>query len=250
MSKSKKFNYLKSTRHPLYSLISVLPVLLFYEVIAINLNHNQEIGIRNAADVILKNIFFRQLVSWFGFRVLFACGLILLIIFAFVLWKKYMTSKVRIQMKYFIYMFLEGLVYAFLLGPVVGRITNLLQYNLLRLSLTPFSLSLPHKVMLSLGAGVYEELFFRVIWLSGTCLILTRVMNIGRIPSLILASLISAVAFSAFHYIGPLADTFTVHSFVFRFLAGIVFAILYISRGFGIAVYTHTLYDLMLVLHI
>ena len=178
MSKHKILNYQRSSRHPFYSLISVLPILLFYELIAINLNQNQQVGIRNAADVILKNIVFKQLMSWFGLHVLFAYGLVLLIIFALVFWKKYKTNNLRIRPIYFVYMFFEGLIYAVLLGPIVGWFTNMLQFNVVHLSLSPFHLSIPHKVMLSLGAGIYEELFFRVILLSGSSLIFTRVLFI------------------------------------------------------------------------
>lgn len=250
MATNKAINYLKASRHPFYGLISVLPILFFYELIAINLNQNQQVGIRNAADVILKDIVFRLLMSWFGIQELFAYGLVLLIIFAIVLWRKSKTANLNMQSIYFVYMFLEGLGYAILLGPIVGRLTYILQFNLLNLSLTPFRLDLPHQVMLSLGAGIYEELFFRVILLSGTAVFFIKVMKLGRKPALILASIISSFLFSAFHYIGPLGDDLTFHSFVFRLLAGIVFAVLYIFRGFGIAVYTHTFYDLLLVMHL
>jgi len=63
-------------------------------------------------------------------------------------------------------------------------------------------------------------------------------------PLLIIAFVVSAWTFSAFHYIGPHADAFLFDSFMFRFLAGLLLAAIYWWRGLATAVYTHTIYDL------
>ena len=55
---------------------------------------------------------------------------------------------------------------------------------------------------------------------------------------------VSALVFSAFHYVGASGDAFTVASFTFRALAGVWFSVLYVFRGFGIAAWTHALYDI------
>jgi hypothetical protein len=60
------------------------------------------------------------------------------------------------------------------------------------------------------------------------------------------AALLAALAFSAFHYIGPYGDPWEIPSFLFRFLAGLVFSVLFLLRGFGIAAWTHALYDVFL----
>ena len=59
---------------------------------------------------------------------------------------------------------------------------------------------------------------------------------------------LSALIFSAFHYIGPLGDAFTLPSFTFRAIAGLLLSGLYAGRGFGIAAWTHALYDVGLAL--
>ena len=59
-----------------------------------------------------------------------------------------------------------------------------------------------------------------------------------------IAAPIAAVVFSAAHYVGALGDQFTLASFTFRALAGLWFTLVYRFRGFAVAVYTHTLYDL------
>ncbi|HUJ76420.1 MAG TPA: CPBP family glutamic-type intramembrane protease, partial [bacterium] len=54
----------------------------------------------------------------------------------------------------------------------------------------------------------------------------------------------AALLFALAHYLGPLADSFSVHSFLFRALAGLIFTVLYYQRGFAIAAYSHALYDI------
>ena len=60
--------------------------------------------------------------------------------------------------------------------------------------------------------------------------------------------MVGALIFSAFHYIGPMGDTLEVGSFVFRTVAGLLLSGLFLVRGFGIAAWTHALYDVFLTL--
>ena len=99
-----------------------------------------------------------------------------------------------------------------------------------------------------LGAGIYEELLFRLIllsWLAG----LLRLCGIGPGRALAVAVVASSLIFSTAHYVVPGGDKLQWFSFVFRFLAGAFFAILYIYRGFGIAVGAHAGYDLLVGLY-
>ena len=62
-----------------------------------------------------------------------------------------------------------------------------------------------------------------------------------------LAIILAALLFSAVHYIGGLADQFTLYSFAFRFISGLILTIIYYFRGFAIAVYTHAFYDIWIL---
>jgi len=101
------------------------------------------------------------------------------------------------------------------------------------------------KVMLALGAGVYEELVFRVLLVSAFAFIGRRLFRWRPLVAAGVAALLSAVIFAAFHYIGPYGDPLRLDSFVFRFIGGLAFSVLYVARGFGITAWTHTLYDLL-----
>ncbi len=97
-------------------------------------------------------------------------------------------------------------------------------------------------VVISAGAGLHEELLFRLIGLGGLGWLLSGIF--GRRESWVLAFLISSIAFSLAHHIGTGAEPFTMAAFIYRLLAGMFFAVVYQLRGFGVAAWTHALYDL------
>jgi len=102
--------------------------------------------------------------------------------------------------------------------------------------------------MLSLGAGIYEELLFRVVLVGLLAWAAKKVLGWRPLVAGIVATVVGALIFSAFHYIGPYGDHFDVYSFVFRTIAGLFFSGLYLLRGFGITAWTHALYDILLLL--
>ncbi len=104
------------------------------------------------------------------------------------------------------------------------------------------------RIVMSLGAGVYEETVFRLGILTGIVLLLEKALGMRRWVAFLIALVLSAVLFSAMHHIPPYGDPLHVGIFLFRVLAGICFGLLYWYRGFAIAVYTHALYDLYVFL--
>jgi membrane protease YdiL (CAAX protease family) len=100
------------------------------------------------------------------------------------------------------------------------------------------------RVVMSLGAGVYEETVFRLAIMGGVVALLERVIGFARWLAVAVALVVSAVLFSAMHHLPPYGDPFSLGVFTFRALAGVLFGLLFWFRGFAVAVYTHALYDL------
>jgi hypothetical protein len=102
--------------------------------------------------------------------------------------------------------------------------------------------------VMALGAGFYEELAFRValFGVGGKLLLLTfpSMLPFSRIIKLLVWGLLSAAAFSAWHHLGAMGEPFELRVFVFRWVAGLVFTLIYALRGFAPVVWTHTLYDI------
>lgn len=112
--------------------------------------------------------------------------------------------------------------------------------------------SLMADVVTGVGAGIYEELVFRLILICALMVLFQDVIGIDHKNAAILAVLISAALFSAHHhhimYInGHLSRgaAFTWTEFIFRTAAGVYFAALFAIRGFGIAAGTHAFYDII-----
>ena len=106
------------------------------------------------------------------------------------------------------------------------------------------ALDLHTQLVVSLGAGIYEELLFRVVLVGALMWGTRRLLGAGTGLAATVSVVVSALIFSGFHYVGALGDTFTVASFTFRAIAGVAFSVLYVTRGFGVTAWTHALYDL------
>jgi hypothetical protein len=236
-------SYWRDSRAPRYSLLFALPLLLLYELLAYTLTRAELSQVRNGADVMLKSVFtaLGGRYGLTGFTALLAItGLILI-------WRD-RRAHGPIRPALFPGMLLEAVGYAALLGGVASGLTSLLLHG--QLAILPQSgfqgLGLPSQLMVSLGAGIYEELVFRVLLVSGLALLARKGLGLGTVGGGILAAVVGALLFSLFHYVGPLGDRFTLSSFTFRAIAGLLFSGLYLLRGFGITAWAHALYDVFL----
>jgi membrane protease YdiL (CAAX protease family) len=108
-------------------------------------------------------------------------------------------------------------------------------------------------LVLSIGAGIYEELVFRLILFHLLHMLFTDLLKIPKARALPLMVVISAISFSLYHYHIPWlfcngSEQFDWQSFTFRALAGIYFGVIFLCRGFGLTAGAHTAYDIVIVL--
>jgi len=107
------------------------------------------------------------------------------------------------------------------------------------------------EIVTGMGAGIYEELVFRLILICLLMLVFQDLLRFDHINSVILAVLISAALFSAHHHIDFISgqanpnDPFSMGKFLFRTVAGVYFAGLFAIRGFGITAGTHIFYNII-----
>jgi hypothetical protein len=100
------------------------------------------------------------------------------------------------------------------------------------------------QVVCFLGAGIYEEVLFRLLLFTGLVFLLQSA-EVPRGLALLLAALTSAATFSAAHHLGPNGEDFDTYVFLFRTVAGLYFTAVYQVRGFGITVGAHAFYDVL-----
>ena len=237
-------DYLRRSCSPRYSVVFAAPLLVLYEVLSAALSGSAVAGVRNGADVLLKGLF----VALGGRDGLVVFSVLLCGAGATIVWRDVRKSGEGIRPAVLGWMLVESAAYAAVFGTVISFLTSVLLEGPRVLSVGgAAALGLHTQLVVSLGAGIYEELLFRVILVSAL-LWLGRRVGLSRGVSGVLAVVLSALIFSAFHYMGALGDTFTVASFTFRAIAGLALSALYLVRGFGITAWTHTLYDLGLAL--
>lgn len=245
-------SYWHDTRAPRYSILFALPLLLLYEVMAAALA-GPEVGVRNGADVLLQAL----VASAVGRQgILYVTAAVIVLCAAWVVRDARRHGGIRFR--WFPLMLAESVVLAVVFALVVSIATSQVLSGIGVAFMTvdtvdPGAAGLPRQmgtataIMLSLGAGLYEELVFRVLLVTGLAAGVRTLLKASQVTAGVTAVILSAVIFSAFHYIGPFGDAFTVRSFTFRTIAGLAFSALYLLRGFGLTAWTHALYDVGLM---
>lgn len=230
--------YFSNTHTLLYSFLFSLPLFLVYEALILISQPNAEQIVRISVDVWMKSIF-----TYFGVNAISFSLLVMLLLGFIILYKERERLK-ELRFSYFPIMLVECLIYAI----VVAFISNALVSLILNMSASdPIqSLSYLQKLALSLGAGLYEELFFRVILVSVLILLFNKIFG-KKWAAVTAAVTLSALLFSAVHYSGSMGDLFTLNSFAYRFIFGLILNGLYVWRGFGVAAWTHALYDVLVI---
>ena len=226
-------DYLTRSRNLPKSFLFILPLLVFYEIGIVLYGP----AIKNTADVIVKKPF-----EIFGNNATLAFNsLIIIISFCSIF---YIEKKNRLSCGIFIPMFLESAAYGFFLGYITLFFAHgYLPFDIANLSVQGFIKG----IIISLGAGIYEEILFRMLLLSILYFIIVKALRANPIIGSLCSILICAFVFSLMHYIGPTGDSYSIGSFSFRLVAGIVLSAIFVFRGLGIAVYTHAIYDILVI---
>lgn len=230
--------YLEGTHNLLYSFLVSLPLFLLYEILIIISQPSADAIVRISVDVWIKSLF-----TFLGVNAVSFSLLLLVLIGIFIIYKERERLK-TIRLSYFPMLVLEATVYAI----VVALISQTLVSWVVNIAASDpiSSLSMTQKIALSLGAGLYEELFFRVILVTLFILLFTKLLE-KKWAGVTAAVVLAALLFSAVHYVGSMGDPFTMSSFLYRFLFGLILNGIYVWRGFGVAAWTHAIYDIMVI---
>lgn len=208
-----------------------LPIFLVYHLGVVFL------PVQNAADLLTTEL--RSLASQ---SIIGYAGLTVAIGAAFVLLLSVLGRGRSLDPRRFLFLAAEGCLYAVLMRAAgawaVGSIP-----------MAPGGLldrpDVFTGIVMSLGAGFYEEVVYRVALFGGGAWCIRLIF--GKLPGFVLQvgwAVICALAFSAWHYVGVYGDPWDLQSFVFRATCGLVLTAIYAFRGFAPAVWTHALYDI------
>lgn len=243
-------DYWLESRQPLAALVFVTPVLVLYELGVVLLGPR---AIRNGADVWLRGFLdLLNLGQYFLLPLLTVCILLG--------WHYTTRRPWRVSRTVLSGMGVECVLLAFALRLVLHfeillweAVTGPVAALNMQASVAPDIARTLAGMIGFLGAGVYEELLFRLVFLSFAAWALKRFGYAER-GSAIGAVVLTSFVFSAAHYVGPCGEPVLWLQFtfwfgaLFRFLAGLFFSVLFVYRGFGIAVGAHAGYDILVKL--
>jgi hypothetical protein len=213
------------------SLLAIFPLFLLYEVGVIFT------PTMNGVDFVSRNVL--ALVDYDKTTYLLVhAALAVIFLVAVAIMRKHRLAPRR----NFLAMLLESGIYALTLGTLIIFVMQRLLGIEPKLAVGPLT-----NLIISVGAGVHEELVFRLGALAGGAAIL-RVFGLRHVAAMVLAFAISSVLFSAAHHVGAMGEPWTLEAFVYRALAGALFGLIFYFRSLAHAVYTHALYDVYVLI--
>lgn len=232
-------SYFRTTRTATWGFFMAIPLLLLYEIGIVWVNRGNAEEVRIVADIWLKD-----LIPSFGLThelILFSVVLVVGMLIVAIEWKK----KIRFHSKYPGFIILESTVYAILFAFIVSGFTHWLMSPMMSAQEVQHEPNLVMQLVLSLGAGLYEELFFRVLLVGGLAFVLRLAFPKAKVLMYILAAVIGAIAFSAMHHLGNMGDSWELGVFVYRAVGGLIFNAVFLIRGFAVVAWAHAIYDVM-----
>ena len=229
-------SYLLKSRTSFYSFLFTLPLFFLYEVNILFLSWDDILVVRNGADFLMRNILESfDIYGLYGLGLVFFLGLLVTYIFFI---KEDQQQEVNVNFLFI--MLAESMLWSVVL--------YFLLFKFMVLLMNPVGKTILQQVTLAIGAGIYEEFLFRVLLIAGLSGILGFVFMWDKTFKNIIAVVLSGGIFSAFHFMGEYGDFFSMELFLIRFFAGLILGVLYMYRGFGITAYTHSIYDLIILI--
>lgn len=228
--RAEERGYLRVSRSLSASLLSLLPLLAVYELGILT-------DVSAAAAWIKTPIFWLRAhpVELLGTDLTAILNGVFIVAILVAVW--WLGRLGALHGRTFLAMFTESVFYALLIGP--AALFPLIR----RWEFAEFSPNLANfwpKVVASCGAGVYEEIVFRFLLLGVIYFIAKERGKLHAVTAGLLALFVSGVIFSIAHFLSEDPD-YT--AFMYRLMVGIIFGIIYLTRGLGIAAWTHALYD-------
>jgi len=211
---------------PLDSLIFLLPLIACYEVSSLTCPNR----------VIASNLL-ERFVALFGPAGMWVPGVVVIII----LLAMHLASheKWAIHWRRVGMMYVEAVLLAiplYVLNQAIPMVGGVLGSNLF------------HQIAMGLGAGVYEELVFRLMLITFLVMIGSDLLHMDRMAVAIVAVLASALLF-AMHHNPPIgSEPFVPATFLFRTLAGVYLSLVFWYRGYGPAAGAHAAYNVAILL--
>ncbi|GJQ28136.1 MAG: hypothetical protein HBSAPP03_00200 [Phycisphaerae bacterium] len=231
--------YSLAATRPLHVLLFLLPLLIAYEIGSIVYLSGQGSG----EAVLGARRLFAAFFEAFGAAGLHAPPILVVVVL--LIWHLMLRDPGKPRPWVLVGMGLESCVWA----------VPLLVFSLVLAGRTPAMAgvvapsSWEARLTVAIGAGIYEELIFRLLLISAAHFVLVDLLRLKDRMANGIAVVISAGAFVLLHHFyPPMGVAMTARAMMFFAVAGAYFSIVFLTRGFGVVVVTHALYDTVVLL--
>lgn len=245
-------SYARLSMRPLYVLVFLAPLVVFYEVMT-------AVHVSSAGAGVTETIRAHRLLSdvfqIFGVGGLYLPGILLAVVL--LVWHILIADPWKVRGKVLGWMLLESVAWTvplLVLGTIVWEVLNggsgapAAAAGVAPAGGGEAARSMLSRVTIAVGAGLYEELLFRMLAIGIFHAILVDVMGMKAKWGGFGAVLAAALAFAVYHDLGMPGGGIDWARMMFFVLAGLYFGMVYALRGFGIVVAVHALYDMAVLL--
>jgi len=223
---------MRDTSKPLYCLIFILPMLVFFHW-----------GTRYYRMGLLAEHGVRKFLSYFGGTA--ACLPPLAVLS--VLLGQHLIKRDRwdIRPRVLGGMCVESVLWV---APLiaVSHVTTRLFLAASQAATQP-AMSLLDSSLVAMGGGIYEEFLFHLVGIGFLMLVFVDAVSLPKVPVAVGAVGVTAILFSLFHMNVPPfygSEPYSAQAMAFRAAAGAYLGVLFIARGFGIAVGAHVMWNI------
>ncbi len=231
-------HYYYVTLRPWPSLVFVLPMIVFFEV-GIYLRQG---GMPGGGSQLVAAFLIERVIEFLGaghVGYIFPALAVVAILLA-----SHLTAKHPWRFDGFV---LPAMLGESLLWTVPLCIFNRALYQAVLAGSTSAHDAWLDQIIRSFGAGIYEELVFRLICVTALDILLVNGFKVNPAAARVFSVLFAAALFAAQHHPPLGAEPFALTDFFFRTGAGIYLGGLFIYRGFGIATGCHVFYNVIVV---
>ncbi len=227
-----KDDYWTKSKAPLQSLLFLLPMVALYEFGTLQLSGKAIY--HNSARQIIGYFF-----EWFNVLGYHLPSIVLIAVLIGLHFTK--KDKITLAPKTQGWMLIESMLFAL---PLLVLALIITKPNVIYRS----ELGLPLEITLSLGAGIYEELLFRLIAIAIFHAIFFDLLALPRKWGDSLSVGAAILLFALYHFSSD-GYNFNFFYFLIYIFYGIYFTTLYMTRGFGIAAGVHAFFDVYVTLY-
>ena len=227
------------SRQPLHILIFLTPLILYYEIGAITTGTPDEVKAHRQ---------FSNLFEVMGVTAVYLPGILLVVVL--LLWHIMERHAWRVRPGVVLGMAAESVAWTlpfWLLGQIISGVGSARQPAGTGAALASGAHEAPYVVLV--GAGVYEEMLFRLVGIAAVHLIAVDLFGIADRHGRVIAVVVTALLFGLYHE-SRLESAATSAEYVgyltYYFLMGAYLGALYLARGLGIVVAVHALYNVLI----